>query len=281
MHKPYPTLHASERTYFLLLGCCDRLYATFYYVLYSGRVKWADLTSPEFAEAAKQAKVVILVAGAVEAHGEHLPLGTDTLLAWEVAQRAVQQESALLLPPLAYGVCWSLSYLPGTISLRQETATALYQDILEEIVRNGVDKIVVVNGHGGNNAALRIACQKVAAKHPVTIVVVNWWIDLVSEDAVKALETYQGHAGEDETSAVLYVKPDAVRTERAKPHTRYRRYRFYTPERGRLVYGHGVHGHPEKASVEKGRLLIESAVQNLVALIRDLKAGKLPIVERG
>ena len=244
-------------------------------------MEWADLSSPELAEVAKRTKVAVLVTGAVEAHGEHLPLGTDTLLAWEVAQRAVSQEPALLLPPISYGVCWSLSYLPGTISLRQETAAALYRDVLEEVVRNGIDKIVVVNGHGGNNAALTIACQEVAARYNVTIVVVNWWIDLVSEDAVKALETYQGHAGEDETSAVLYVKPEAVRSDRARPHTQYRRYRFYTPERGRLVYGHGVHGHPEKASVEKGRLLIESAVQNLVALIRDLKAGKLPIVERG
>mgnify|MGYP000338942140 CR=1 FL=1 len=236
---------------------------------------WGELTSKKFSEAKERLKVAVLPVGVIEGHGDHLPLFTDTLMAYEVSKRAVEKEDALLLPPVNYGVAKTLSYKEGTISIRHETAISLYEDILSEIVRNGITRIVVVNGHGGNIPALSIACQKVAYEKGATIVLLNWWLDLV-EESRELLETEMGHAAEDETSEVLAVRPDLVDMGEAKPYFREVKYRFYSPDRGKLIFGHGVRGFPEKASREKGEAIIEEASEKLARIIRDLKEGRIP-----
>lgn len=163
-------------------------------------MRWWELTWPEFEKIDKT--VALLPTGIVEAHGPHLPLGTDALMATYIAEEAAKRTNALLLPTVWYGNTYVLDKFPGTISISNETLYMLYRDIFREVARNGVKYLVVINGHGGNADALNMAAKDVAKETNLTIIIINWWIDLAKEARKKVLETPEGHAAEDETSEV-------------------------------------------------------------------------------
>ncbi|MEL9990178.1 MAG: creatininase family protein [Thermoproteus sp.] len=240
-------------------------------------MKWAELTWPEFEKADK--KVAVLPVGVIEAHGPHLPLGTDALMALYVAERAAEEAGALLLPPVWYGTTYVLDRFPGTISISAETLYRLYRDIFLEVARNGVEYLVVVNGHGGNIDALRAAAKDVARATDLTIIVVNWWIDLAKEARRKVLETPEGHAAEDETSEVMAAYPHLVKyVPKDADEWHELKYSVYGKKAYRLIYNKAVQGYPSKASREKGEVILRAAVEELKALIEGLKRDELPIV---
>jgi len=243
-------------------------------------MKWAELTWPEFEKADKS--VAVLPVGIVEAHGPHLPLGTDALMAIYVAERAAEEAGALLLPPIWYGNTYVLDRFPGTISISAETLHRLYRDVFVEVARNGVKNLVVVNGHGGNVDALRMAAKDAARSTDMAIVLVNWWIDLAKEARRKVLETPEGHAAEDETSEVMAAYPHLVK---AVPQDADEwvevRYAVYGRRAYEAMYARSMQGYPSKASREKGEAILKAAVEELKSLILDLKAGRLPLERRG
>ncbi len=243
-------------------------------------MNWWELTWPEFEKVDKT--VALLPTGIVEAHGPHLPLGTDALMATYIAEEVARRTNVLLLPTVWYGNTYILDKFPGTISISNETLYRLYLDIFREVARNGVRYLVVVNGHGGNVDALSMAAKDAARETKLTVILVNWWIDLAKETRRRVLETPEGHAAEDETSEVWAAYPQLVKAvprDGSADEWIEVRFRVYGKDAYAMEYTKAVQGYPSKASQEKGRAILEAAVNELTQLIEDLKKGKLPVIK--
>ncbi|MFP3240091.1 MAG: creatininase family protein [Caldivirga sp.] len=243
-------------------------------------MNWWELTWPEFERVDKT--VALLPTGIVEAHGPHLPLGTDALMATYIAEETARRTNVLLLPTVWYGNTYVLDKFPGTISISNETLYRLYLDIFREVARNGVKYLVVVNGHGGNVDALSMAAKDAARETKLTVILVNWWIDLAKETRRRVLETPEGHAAEDETSEVWAAYPQLVKAvprDGSADEWIEVRFRVYGKDAYAMEYTKAVQGYPSKASQEKGRAILEAAVNELTQLIEDLKKGKLPVIK--
>ncbi|MFP3302380.1 MAG: creatininase family protein [Caldivirga sp.] len=243
-------------------------------------MNWWELTWPEFEKVDKT--VALLPTGIVEAHGPHLPLGTDALMATYIAEEAARRTNVLLLPTVWYGNTYILDKFPGTISISNETLYRLYLDIFREVARNGVRYLVVVNGHGGNVDALSMAAKDAARETKLTVILVNWWIDLAKETRRRVLETPEGHAAEDETSEVWVAYPHLVKAiprDGSADEWVEVRFRVYGRDVYAMEYTKAVQGYPSKASQEKGRAILEAAINELTQLIEDLKKGKLPVIK--
>ena len=243
-------------------------------------MNWWELTWPEFEKVDKT--VALLPTGIVEAHGPHLPLGTDALMATYIAEEAARRANVLLLPTVWYGNTYILDKFPGTISISNETLYRLYLDIFREVARNGIRYLVVVNGHGGNVDALSMAAKDAARETKLTVILVNWWIDLAKETRRRVLETPEGHAAEDETSEVWVAYPHLVKAiprDGSADEWVEVRFRVYGRDVYAMEYTKTVQGYPSKASQEKGRAILEAAINELTQLIEDLKKGKLPVIK--
>ena len=241
-------------------------------------MRWWELTWPDFEKADKT--IAILPTGIVEAHGPHLPLGTDALMATHIAEETAKRTNTLLLPTVWYGNTYVLDKFPGTISISNEVLYMLYREIFREVARNGVKYLVVVNGHGGNVDALSMASKDVVKETNLVIILVNWWIDLGKEARKKVLETPEGHAAEDETSEVWAAYPHLVRwvpRDGSADEWVEVKFRVYGKDAYALEYTKAVQGYPSRASAEKGKVILESAISELTQLINDLRSGKLPI----
>jgi Uncharacterized protein, putative amidase len=243
-------------------------------------MNWWELTWPEFERVDKT--VALLPTGIVEAHGPHLPLGTDALMVTYIAEETARRTNVLLLPTVWYGNTYVLDKFPGTISISNETLYRLYLDIFREVARNGVKYLVVVNGHGGNVDALSMAAKDAARETKLTVILVNWWIDLAKETRRRVLETPEGHAAEDETSEVWAAYPQLVKAvprDGSADEWIEVRFRVYGKDAYAMEYTKAVQGYPSKASQEKGRAILEAAVNELTQFIEDLKKGKLPVIK--
>jgi creatinine amidohydrolase len=243
-------------------------------------MNWWELTWPEFEKVDKT--VALLPTGIVEAHGPHLPLGTDALMATYIAEEVARRTNVLLLPTVWYGNTYILDKFPGTISISNETLYRLYLDIFREVARNGIRYLVVVNGHGGNVDALSMAAKDAARETKLTVILVNWWIDLAKETRRRVLETPEGHAAEDETSEVWVAYPHLVKAiprDGSADEWVEVRFRVYGRDVYAMEYTKAVQGYPSKASQEKGRAILEAAINELTQLIEDLKKGKLPVIK--
>jgi Uncharacterized protein, putative amidase len=195
-----------------------------------------------------------------------------------IAEKAAEEAGALVLPPIWYGYTYVLDKFPGTISISQETLYRLYRDVFSEVARNGVRYLVVVNGHGGNVDALKMAAKDVSKNVEMTIIIINWWIDLAKEVRRRVLETPEGHAAEDETSEVLAAYPHLVKEVPSDADEWVEtKYAIYGKEVYRLTYTKAVQGYPSKASREKGEAILKAAVEELVQLIKALKDDRLPL----
>ncbi|MBU1158703.1 MAG: creatininase family protein [Candidatus Thermoplasmatota archaeon] len=233
-----------------------------------GRINAHEITSPTFAKAAKDGAIAILPIGSMEEHGSHLPLGTDSMQAEEIAGRIADEFNALLLPPIRYGECRSTRNFPGTISLSFETVYALTIDIVSELSRNGIDRILVLTGHAGSGhmAAIRLGVQRVVENDPELKVMVLSDYDIAYELRGKEFPSDDGHAGLIETSRILNLRKDLVGRERPVGKGRPPKFMIVNdPER---YIPTGVMGDPRNADADRGRRIDDFVVDELCALIR-------------
>ncbi|MBF9066971.1 creatininase family protein [Streptacidiphilus fuscans] len=176
-----------------------------------------DLTRDEVADAAAHS-VLVLPIGAVEQHGPHLPLRTDTLLAETVATAAVEACSgtvpAVLAPVMPYGNS-EHHLFAGAASLRPATLAAVLGDLVRSLHTTGFQRFFLVNGHGGNDETVRLVSKSIVTELPVAVGTVNYWQAGSSAEPVPDGADVPGHAGWWETSLVLAVRPELVRTENA------------------------------------------------------------------
>ena len=157
--------------------------------------------------------VAILVFGACENHGDHMPFGVDFFVPMELAKHvAARAGNVLVLPALPYGVSSHHSDFQMTISLEPDTLIKAIEDVCSSLVRNGINKILILNGHDGNIAPIELSAMTIKNRYPTVVIACleAWWTHVGSAknlfDECKGL----GHRGEAETSVMLSVRPDLV-----------------------------------------------------------------------
>lgn len=173
-----------------------------------------ELTSPQFAKAVELAKgVCILPMGIIEKHGPHLPLGTDLFESREASCEAAAKEYAIVFPPYYTGQIFEARHQPGTIAYSNELMWKMLEETCEELSRNGLKKIIIANGHGGSTSFLQYFCQsQLAAKKDYIVVLFRQGEDPVYGKETESLKKAKldGHAGEEETSMMYFIRPDIV-----------------------------------------------------------------------
>jgi len=244
-------------------------------------VKWGELTAPDFIKAVdKSGGVCLIPIGVFEKHGPHLPLRTDLIDVREVALRAVKKEYALVFPEYYFSQILEAKHQPGTIAFSPKLIWDILQETCEEISRNGIKKIVLVNGHGGNNSFLPFFGMAQLEKQRDYCVVLFQpeTSPAVAEKIRKLRETKTGgHAGENETSMMQVSRPDLVHKDRAKDQSGENQARLkHIPTNFTGIFWYAQYpnhyaGDGSFAKPELGELLISSQADQLVELIKVLK----------
>ena len=220
-----------------------------------------------------RSELAIVPIGSLERHGDFLPLGTDSLTAIRIAEDIEKEISADIYPPIWYGVSPYLKFANGTISLEQEVLRKYIYNIFSEIARQGYKLIVIINGHGGNTNIIMYTCQDIVnnGMYKTAFLVIDWWRDLGQALRSKLFKS-PGHAGDDETSIMLYlynkyvdqgyVKKKEVRYP-PKPFPKY-----YSPVYNQLLVPYAYLGDPSQASEEKGKEWYEKILKDAINLIK-------------
>ena len=177
---------------------------------------WEELTGPDFVQAIHQSQgVCVLPFGIIEKHGPHLPLATDLLDVRFAVFNAVKQQYAVVFPEYYFGQIFEAQSQPGTVAYSLSTQLTLLQETVKEMARNGCKKILVVNGHGGNESLLPLFAQSQLAT-PRDYVVYVFGLPHDNVPGRPAMKTQLDmHAGESETSHMLVARPDLVHMDRA------------------------------------------------------------------
>jgi creatinine amidohydrolase len=239
-----------------------------------------NLTTLHYKNIASKIDTVIIPTGSHEAHGMHCPLGTDNIIPDRMCQDLENTIGAdiLIAPAVNYGYVPMLAEFDGTITMPAETLISLYSEIGRGFVRWGAKYIVFMNGHGGNIPMLSVACDRIAEAGG-TAMTISWWATY-SRDILEVCES-QGHAGEDETSAILGINPSLVDNSRLGRHNKKA---FCLPLAGpgqvSTRYPRAMNGDAAKASREKGELLFDLLLKKNIEYITRLRKGDItdPIV---
>jgi creatinine amidohydrolase len=178
--------------------------------------KWEELTAADFRQAIQQSKSTCLLPfGILEKHGPHLPLGTDLLNVRYASLQAVQQEFAVVFPEYYFGQIFEAKHEPGTVAYSLDIQLRLLQETTDEMARNGCKKIVIVNGHGGNEHLLPLFAQAQMDKpHDYVVYVLDGERSRPGGPAKKST-AIDYHAGENETANTMVSRPDLVHLDRA------------------------------------------------------------------
>jgi creatinine amidohydrolase len=217
----------------------------------------------------------VLAVGSTESHGEHLPHGTDTLVAYHIAEAVAERvEGLLVLPALPYGMSAHYSSFPVAVTLSTETLMRVLREVFSSLLGHRITKLLIVNGHDGNIPAIEAATREFRVEHPEMRIAVleAWWVtagELVPEGTFEVWGGL-GHGGEGETSIMLAVAPELVAMERARGvvpdlpvHVQVKwTFDELTP--------YAVTGDPTKATVEKGRLMRDALVDLLVDFVEEM-----------
>ncbi len=238
---------------------------------------------------ADENSIAVLVFGACENHGDHMPFGADFIMPFELGRRlAAKNRHIIVLPPLPYGVSSHHKDFYMTISLQPETMISLAFDILESLVHNKIRRILVINGHDGNIAPIELASRKIKERYPDVVIscLESWWT-LVSELDKNLFDVWggMGHGGEAETSAMLAVRPDLVDMSFA-PEQVVPKLPGALPDREmstnavRIFWSFkeltntGATGAPKRATAQKGDRIIQLLEKVLLSFINEMDSAK-------
>jgi creatinine amidohydrolase len=239
---------------------------------------WLDeLSTKEVEKAAGDGAVVILPVGSVEEHGEHLPLCTDSIQPEYVALEVAKKTGCLVAPPLRYGICNAGRNFAGTMTIEFDTFYRMVREILSELVRNGFNRIIVLSGHAGTShmVALRLAAQDIVIKCDVakekkkTRIMVLSDYDFAKELTSKYAAANDGHAGTLETSRVMHINPELIKTKGSASFLQMPRFEVVAhPE---IYFPSGVNGDPTAATAEKGQKINKYIIDEVEKLVKDLQ----------
>ena len=193
--------------------------------------QWEELTGPDFIKAIHQSQgVCLLPFGIIEKHGPQLPLGTDLINVRYASQHGAAEEYAVVFPPYYFGQIAEARQQPGTVSYSWRMQLDLLQETTDEMARNGCRKIVIVNGHGGNESLLPYFSQSQLQTPHDYVVYVYWWHAGNAPGRPKQHSTVDMHAGESETAHTMVSRPDLVHQDRAGEESGADQSRLHLPE---------------------------------------------------
>lgn len=229
-----------------------------------------DLNYRSFEQRVASNPLVILPIGALEAHGPHLPLGSDQLQAEITAFALADRVDALVAPTIPYGSAPGARRFPGTIALTIAQLEVHVEGVLSELARWGIRRILVLSGHGerGHMAALREAADNVVRTHPGCRIVVLCDYDFVYELRGKLSPPTDGHAGLLETSRMLAIAPETVGS--ARPVVEYHHSPFVPGSPSEKDWPDAVIGDTRDASVELGTHVQAHVLDRLVETVQTL-----------
>jgi creatinine amidohydrolase len=227
------------------------------------------LSNIEIEKWKKKSNQIIIPIGSLEQHGPHLPVSTDTIIIEHLAKNIAEKIQSLYIPAITFGISFEHEPL-FNISLSHTTFSNLIGDICVSLAKYGIKNIILLNGHHGNMGAMYYIAQHVS--HKITsdtrLNFINYWNLMNDFD----------HAGEIETSLVLAINTKFVKMKLARANTK-------EIDRSKLAYtslasnpgffpkitGNGVWGDPTKASITKGRSLLDHLIKKLEHTIIDFQ----------
>ena len=246
------------------------------------QVRWEHLVPSEFKKLAKEEQVCILPIGSLERHGEHMPYGTDAIIPHEVACRAAQKEPCVVFPPYWFGQVHEASCFAGTINFPGDFLLKMLELVVDQIAKNGFKKILIVNGHGGNTAFLQCFLRSMQNRDVDYSIYV---VFLLAGERFKNLDVWErpggGHADESETSMIMAAAPGTVKMELLNSEEpiepkmdmeKLSRLGVVTGYEWHTMFPENVTGSPSFASMEKGEAALEALTDDIVEVIRTVKA---------
>lgn len=243
---------------------------------------WEEFTWPEIEEYLKTVDTVILPCGAIEQHGPHLPVDVDyydaKYMAYKVAE-ACKDPKPLVLPTIPFGVSFHHDDFKGTLSVSNDALSKFVYDLGMSLAKNGVKKIIILNGHGDNAPTLSYAAQMITRDTNIFVCVDTG----ETSDSVlfKLIDTPNDiHAGELETSTTMAIRPDMVQMDKAVDATLKfgSSYLDFDNDLSVSWYVHthkisesGVMGDATKGTAEKGEKIWELMIHHMVRFVESIK----------
>lgn len=235
----------------------------------------AEMNARQLRDAVKDDTVAVLIFGACENHGDHMPFGSDFIMPFELAKRLTKKyQNMIVLPPMPYGVSSHHRDFQMTMTLEPETMVAAIRDILQSLVDNRIRRILIINGHDGNIAPIELASRAVKEKNPGVVIscLESWWA-LAGSLAPELFGVWNGlgHGGEAETSAMLALRPDLVDMSLAPDQVIPR-----LPENVRIYWKFneltdtGATGAPRQATAQKGEKIVEILENVLISFLQEM-----------
>lgn len=254
--------------------------------------RWDELTASDWPAAMQQSGgVAILPIGVLEKHGPHDPIGSDLIHVREWAARATKAEYAVVFPDYFYGQIYEAKQQPGTFALPSHLIWELLQATCDEIARNGFKKILIINGHGGNPNFLRFFVQaQLERRHDYVVYFHDPAPDPTLTEQITKLRksdpATDQHAGERETSTLLYLRPELVKMDRAATESGADQKRLLLPDLYTGIWWYGSYpnhyaGDGAAATRELGQVITEHRIASIVKALRTIKADtKTPALQQ-
>ena len=247
-------------------------------------MKFAEMTFPELREVARDGSVVVAPIAACEQHSHHLAVLTDTVLVTGVAEGVERKlpREVLLLPTLWFGASAHHLRFGATLSAEVDTHIDMLCDLLTPLLEDGYQRLLILNGHGGNIDTMQVALRRLQPRWRDRILGAASYWDLAAPELAALAEgprKNMGHACEFETSMMLALRPDLVRRERIKddpPREDAALRGLYLAEDMHQRTDHGAVGYPERASADKGRRCLDAAVGRTAEVVQALLKRPLP-----
>jgi creatinine amidohydrolase len=245
--------------------------------------RWEELTAADFVEAIHRSQgTCLLPFGILEKHGAHLPLGTDLVNVRYVSLTAAAQEYAVVFPEYYFGQIFEAKHQPGTIAYSLPLQLQLLQETTDEMARNGCKKVVIINGHGGNEHLLPLFAQSQMEKPHDYVVYVYWPFPQQAGRPAKK-DTVDMHGGESETSHTLISRPDLVHMDRVQNDSGKDMARqklpadVYTGIWWYARFPNHYSGDASPANKELGHFDEKNLVEQVVAAIKAIKADTVSL----
>lgn len=235
-------------------------------------MKLGELNQSEAKKRISKNPIALLPIGATEVHGDHLPLSTDTILAERIAEKLADKlDNAVILPSINYGQIWSLRDFPGSITLSTDTLVRLIVDIGQAVWKDGIKRLAIINGHVGNNVAIKLAARQLYEECELKVYFFTYPGANKEIEKVCTSKRPHGsyfHACEIETSYMLYLAEEYV--DMSKAVTNYPDFPedFDTSNvPWSEIMSTAVMGDAKAATVEKGRKIIDQVVDNMARIL--------------
>lgn len=236
-----------------------------------------NMTWKEVEDRLKETKTVLIPFGSTEEHGHHLPLSTDYKVAYEMAKRVGEKTSALVAPPVCYGVCRRGESFPGTITISFDTMRSLATDIVESLYSQGMRNVVFLPGHLGSAqlVSLELSAQGLLKKHKDINLAIVRLPEILKMLPSGVIDEPFGHAGEVETSIMLALFPEDVKMEEATKEVPDFPSHLILRD-SRTLMKSGIIGEATKATRKKGEMMLDLFVNEISNVVWQLEGHTPP-----